>query len=303
MIKKLNYLFIFLLGLFITIRVNALVLNEKGVFINSKGAIISIDQYNNLINKYDEKLIDILEQEYVDMYSKLDIVFSEKYIITTYKLDVFGNVIEQYDMEATKEQAEAAASNEDLMVSRNGQLISKSKNRDTNDPTFVVYQTNSKRIQGEYHKYNGTYYINQYVIWLNLPSIRKYDVFAARWTNSNTASYFYGKQSCDSNTGVSNYYLTTSPNVKSTSYGLGVTMDLHDSAQTYIDLEYHVSSTSSFGQTVYGTYQHAKNSNITMNGSLSYTFSSSGLGGVLYYSNATTRSYYDGMQGITMNLQ
>ena len=141
------------------------------------------------------------------------------------------------------------------------------------------------------------------MIWLNLPSIRKYDVFASRWTNGNTAGYFYGQQHCDSNTRYSYYYLSTSPNVKSTTSGLGVTMDLHDSAKTYIDLEYHVTSSNSFGSTVYGTYQHARNSNITMNGSLSYSFSESGLGGVLNYSNTTIRNYYDGMQGITMNLQ
>lgn len=142
-----------------------------------------------------------------------------------------------------------------------------------------------------------------YVSWFVLPQIKKYDVLAARWNTSNSSDYFYGTQVCDSNTMFSDYYLTTTPNVKSENYGLGVTMNLHDSAQTQIDLSYGIEDSNSFGNVVYGTYQHARNSNITMNGSLSYTFSSSGLGGVLYYSNSTIRNYYDGMQGIVMYYQ
>ena len=52
--------------------------------------------------------------------------------------------------------------------------------------------------------------------------------------------------------------------------------------------------------TGYVTYQHATSA-LTLANSKSYTFSSSGLGGVLYYSNSTIRNKYDGMQGLSMN--
>ena len=53
--------------------------------------------------------------------------------------------------------------------------------------------------------------------------------------------------------------------------------------------------------TYYGTYQHATK-NVTLAQSKSYNFAANGLGGVLYYSNATIRGYYDGMKGISAHV-
>lgn len=55
-------------------------------------------------------------------------------------------------------------------------------------------------------------------------------------------------------------------------------------------------SSNSFGNSISGTYQHAKK-DITLAKSRSYTISASGLGGVLKHNYA---SYYDAMQGISM---
>lgn len=49
--------------------------------------------------------------------------------------------------------------------------------------------------------------------------------------------------------------------------------------------------------TVYGTYQHAT-SDLTLSQSQNYTFSSSGLGGVLKFANSVS-SKYDGMKGVS----
>ena len=76
-------------------------------------------------------------------------------------------------------------------------------------------------------------------------------------------------------------------------------MNIHDSAKNRIELFMRVESSNYFGYDFYATYQHARNSNAnTLAISKSNSFSSSGLGGVLYYSNSTYRNYYDGMQGI-----
>lgn len=55
-------------------------------------------------------------------------------------------------------------------------------------------------------------------------------------------------------------------------------------------------SSNYFGNSISGTYQHAKK-DITLAKSRSYTISASGLGGVLKHNYA---SYYDAMQGISM---
>ena len=158
--KKIIKTILLLIIIFSFSKVNALTMNEDGNFINKKGAVISIDKYNNLINKYDDMLIDILSQEYIDMYSNLDIKFTTKYIITTYAFDRNGNIIDEREMEASKEEAESVVKNENLVVTKDGRLVNKLFIRNTNNPVYVTYQTNSKRIQGEYHKWNGTYYIN-----------------------------------------------------------------------------------------------------------------------------------------------
>ena len=84
----------------------------------------------------------------------------------------------------------------------------------------------------------------------------------------------------------------------SLSKGVGISMNLVDSGSDY-KLYLFIKGTSNPG-TTYGTYQHAT-SNISLNTSKSYTFTTSpnsGLGGVL---NHNYPSYFDNMQGVMTN--
>ena len=76
----------------------------------------------------------------------------------------------------------------------------------------------------------------------------------------------------------------------------GITMNMYDNTNEHVMIM-EIGFVNNPGN-VYITYQHARHSNITFAQSQSYTISPSGLGGVLYFSNSTVRSYYDGMQGI-----
>lgn len=60
-------------------------------------------------------------------------------------------------------------------------------------------------------------------------------------------------------------------------------------------------ATSGYGTIgIYGTYQHAT-SNVSLSSIVNkYTFSSNGLGSVISFSNGMG-SYYDAMQGVSMN--
>lgn len=49
---------------------------------------------------------------------------------------------------------------------------------------------------------------------------------------------------------------------------------------------------------MYVTYQHSRNYNTTLPESKSYSFGSSGLGGVLVYNQSYIKNMYDNMPGI-----
>lgn len=300
------FLIIILILSYSSINANALSFNNGSVSTRS-GGTLSYDEYNSLKLKYNDELIEFFDNDKIQDRLNSDLVYTEKYIITTYEYNRMGMIINANEMVGTRDQAIEVANDEKYYVSADGRL----EYNDRNLVSFTVYSTSSKVIQGAYyfdHKpkdsgdYEDKYKIEMYVSWYTTPVIKKYDVLASRWTTSNSADYFWGKQECDSNTGIT-YYNQSSTNLVSNNYGLGITMNIHDSAQNMIELTYYVEDVSSFGSNVYGTYQHARNSNITLSGSMSYSFSSSGLGGVLYYSNPTISNYYDGMQGITMPYQ
>lgn len=121
----------------------------------------------------------------------------------------------------------------------------------------------------------------------------------ARWTNSIDIDKLeiYGCQESDADT---TFYYTNSNNLKKTSKGLGLSMNLHNNASSSLGMELYIYSPNALGNNVYGTYQHARHSNATLAISKSYSFSSSGLGGVVYFSNSTYRSYYDEMQEVSV---
>ena len=90
-------------------------------------------------------------------------------------------------------------------------------------------------------------------------------------------------------------------NLKKTNYGWGQSMNLINNG-TLCELSMWIDMYGNAGETAYASYQHARNSNVTLAISKAYTFSSSGLGGVLYWSNSTYSNYYDGMDGVVDTL-
>lgn len=79
-------------------------------------------------------------------------------------------------------------------------------------------------------------------------------------------------------------------------------MNIFDKANSDLELSIVLEFNENVGKTAYGTYQHARNSNITLTQAKSYTFNSNGLGGVVYFNNSTVKNYYDGMQGLSSSI-
>ena len=96
-------------------------------------------------------------------------------------------------------------------------------------------------------------------------------------------------------------YDLSSDNIKLTDKGFGQIMNIFDKANSELTLELELNLVNPVGDPMYATYQHARNSNITLSQVKSYTFRSGGLGNVVYFSDSTVRNYYDGMQGVQAN--
>lgn len=296
-----KFIFMALCFLYCMIGVNALTANHDGSLTNEKGAMITKEQYDRLKLHFDDETIDNLSLASIVAYSNPAFYRKENaiHVITTYKLDKNGNVKDEYSAVATFEQVQELKKNKNLIVNEYGLITRTPVNRSS----FVDgwnYSTESKSIYAHYTKVGNSYVLRLWAKWNPgvTPVVKKYDVMAMRWNNPvSNISNFVAWQDCDSNTGRTVYSLDGT-NMKRTPYGIGVSMDIHDSAQDLISLYMQIESPTYFGYDFYATYQHARNSNVTLAISKSYSFSSNGLGGVLYYSNTTYRSYYDGMRGL-----
>lgn len=202
--------------------------------------------------------------------------------ITTY--DSLGNISDTFETELNESQY-------------NSELLTASAESPCTGQFYnFCHQTDYKRLLVSYVKSNedGKYYIHGRLVWDKEPIVKKYDIFAMRWSNSVNLDYLKGTQEAKGKAQV--IYSGSDDNILYFSNAVGITMNMYDNTNEHI-MTMEIGFVNNPGN-VYVTYQHARNSNITFAQSQSYTISSTGLGGVLYFSNSTVRSYYDGMQGI-----
>ena len=281
--------------------VYASTLNDSKIGIDNN--IITQGKYEELIEKYGKRTVDNI----YNYNSKIIKVLgsntvrkksTSKYVITTYILNNDGYIIGENSIETTKENAKRVANNDNLIVDDMGNIVDSRLIQNRYD---AFYTTTSKGVGMDYYYDNSGYVIYLNVDWYKLPNIRDFDVAAVRWTNSVSTSGldFYAEQH-GSGSDFATYSKSSTPNYYVQSpYGLGITMNLFNNSTSLL-IQAWISSETALGSHVYGTYQHAKNTATTLAISKSYSFSSTGLGGVLLYSNSTYSSYYDGMGGVSI---
>ena len=222
---------------------------------------------------------------------------TEKTYITTTLEDALGNVFEVNNIEVPEDQLW----NIDYLIAQEEVKYTKRINNRDIGP-MVSYSTSAKTIHMDYYHMNGTpsnkLHVYVWVGWITTPAKRDYDIIAVRWTNGATLTNATGKQ--QTNDGRTTNYSYLGNNMKTASNGVGISMNLHNNTSGHT-LEMTVDITASNIGTVFGTYQHATNASTTLVISKSYTFSSSGLGEVIYFNNPTYASYYDGMNGVSLD--
>lgn len=275
------------LFLFFPFSVSALEFEEDRV-VTQHGFSMSYEKYNMLSERLYDVTIDNLPIETLEVLisdNLMHIASDSENIVSNYYYDENGNVESIYHYNLEEDEFEKALLNENNIFARD--VVNSS-----------MYETSYKSVDLDAFKFEdestGTCYflIELKNNWKKTPSVKSYDVIAARWTGA-SASVFNatGGQYCESS--VSYSYL--GDNMVKKSNGLGISMNFVDSC-TKPQMVLYIHSSGNFG-TVYGTYQHATRS-VTLSQSKGYNFSSSGLGGVLDFTNNTVEGYYDDMSGV-----
>lgn len=260
--------------------------------IGSVGATENVNDMSLLNIPYSTEELE----ERAETNDYFEIARNEVYTISSYTVNSFGQIMEENTIIATEEETKMVESDDSLYVGTNGKLQKKSLISTYALPAATEITTESKKVAIIYVYDSGKYKVGVEASWMKLPKIRVFDVLAIRWTSDATVSYFSGKQVSDEKT--TNYDSSTQ-NLKKGTKGIGCSMNLHNNASSKLELSIYIESSKAFGD-VYGTYQHAKNSNATLAISKSYSFGASGLGKVLVFSNSTYKSYYDDTPGVEL---
>lgn len=264
------------------------------VYVNNNSVSIPIEKYNYLLQFYPKNKIDTFTQDQYDKIKNAQLKLiskEEKYFTTTNHIDKNGNTILSVTNELSKSKYEEYNSIATASICEGDELC-----HETNSKLILGYIVcNDKAVS--YYENECGFYID--VTWGKMPVTRSYDVFGLRWSDNFTLENYQGQQG-----GHVNSYLTSTQysqggtNSKTSSNGLGISMNLYDDATTLtLNAEASGRLDIRFGFSVYMTYQHAT-SNLTLANSKSYSISPSGFGEVLYYSNSTIRNKYDNTQGI-----
>ena len=127
--------------------------------------------------------------------------------------------------------------------------------------------------------------------WKTIPLVRSYDIIGAYISSGNYKSFWYTKIVYDN-------ISTKSTTVNEQNNGLGSSIKLPSTQITNLNIvqSFYVSKSG----TVYASYQHAKKA-INYANSNSYVISKNGMGNVFLFNNAYG-SYYDNMNGVSINL-
>lgn len=275
----------------ITLSLNFLKVNAETVFYtNINGVEMSESEYNTIVERTSENIVQRLTQEEFDKYVNADVADSGT-IYQKVITDIDGITISQQNI--TEE--EYNSSDFENLVCGN----------EINSNDYGFFETSYKRFRVYLYDFGSNdYEVYSVLTWKNVPACRSFDVFAFRLKHMSysvpTAIQTYWIGSNYTNI----YYNSSSEGYKSASNGAGFSMNLKD-GNNITGFEMNMSANLAINETgysqahVFTTYQHAQSS-LTRDQSKSYTLSAGGLGDVLYYSNTTIRNKYDDMSGIEL---
>ena len=259
--------------------------------INNNGIVITEEEYNNFIQVHSHAYImtmDELEYEKLSNLNYNNLTRVVKYYSTTYnpRLNITT------ERELTKEEYDNfTVPTPGLEISNNTRLGS----------TAVTYETTAKELVMGFM--GGSYYnyVTLTASWKYIPTTRVFDVIGFRGdgfsfrNGSQTGNQMYIDAS---GTYHSINYSWNGTNIKKFSDGFGISMNLVNPTIQALVLDAACDVVQDVTHPViFGAYEHAINSSVTLADSQNYTMGGSGLGGVFVYPYSISAKY-DGMSGV-----
>ena len=261
------------------------------VITNVNGIEISEAEYNNFIKVHSHEYIMTMNEEQYEKLLSLDydnVVTSTKYIATTYNPSLM----------LTTEEELTEQEYENFIIPEAG--LEYPNNPNLND-SGVTYETTAKKLIMVYTGGLNWDYVTLTASWKYLPSVRVFDVIGFRGdgftfrNGSQEGSQMY----YDANTNYQSiYYSWNGTNINKFDDGFGISMNLVNGTiqSMVLDVACDVKATVTH-PVIFGAYEHAVNSSVTLADSQNYTMGGAGLGGVFVYPYSIS-SKYDGMSGV-----
>lgn len=260
-------------------------------FVNKNGIYINNEQYNSLKSFLDDKTIENLTE------SDFEILKNKSWNVTNIQ-SIYIKQVTNYINNIP------CVSEQELLTEEQYNNIEEADISTYGNSGKFVWETTYKKIDIILYTSSGSSYnvMLMDLEWKKMPAVRSFDIMAMLGKNF-TFNSGTGYVNINYTIGVSNYESTiTSSNTniyKNTKSGISFVVKL----PTDLDLSaFHLSMTAigtvtAINSKVYGTYQHSQKS-ITQTQAMSHTYSTSGLGGVLTFSDSTITNSYDNMQGV-----
>lgn len=275
--------------------------NDKSdiYYTNMNGVQLTEVQYNNLARAFSDDTIYTMSATQINLIkddTTLKSTSSETYVKVNCYYNYSGELVSKSETDVTKEEYEVF---EQPTIS----LF-----------TAGTYETTMKKITLSIT--TGALDVKYITInnkWKSIPQVKSYDVIAVRIDTDATLPVI-GSQNKGLITGYQKYdgnyvnYDALSSNTKiiwknsiTRIVGrVGISMNILDSVTTSLENEMTVTVNS--GATYFtarGTYQHAT-SDVPLADSQKYTINSSGMGGVINFTDSTVSAKYDQTGGITV---
>lgn len=317
--RIIKFLGLFSFAFVLTIRLSSNVFAYTNTYYtNSKGVAFTEEQYSNLTRLgFTAEEIDGITQELYDSYGEINDVIVDKTTTKYFRETTVNN--STYVEEISERDYENEIPSLSLVSSRAGS----------------THETNYKKLTLTSYQVDVTKPTERFVVsdltWKKLPSVRSFDIYAARVSSNGyivngtqfgsmtaTATKFNGD--CTP-IGSQDYTSTYSSgdgawNTASGTFGysgIGFTSELKRVPYVCLnDFGMNNASVSAYsarlsfksytGTTVYASYQHASTSVSYNSVYRAYSFSNSGLGNVIYFSNSTLTNSYDNMGGVQLSL-
>ena len=262
--------------------------------INNNGIEITEEEYNNFIKVHSHEYIMTMNEDQYEKLLSLDydnVVTTKKYIATTYNPSLM----------LTTETELTELEYENFIVPEAG--MENPNNPNLND-SGATYETTVKKLIMAYTGGLNWDYVTLTASWKYLPSVRVFDVIGFRGdgftfrNGSQEGSQMYIDANGDYQ---SIYYSWNGTNIKKFDDGFGISMNLvNPTIQALVlDAECDVRADVTH-PVIFGAYEHAVNSSVTLANSQNYTMGGSGLGSVFVYPYSIS-SKYDGMSGVRID--